>query len=94
MESDSEGDGEVYMMGNGEELLDKTVKEIQRETDEELACTTRLVREAERGKRHNSLQDDLGASEDEPRDGAPARRHHPKFNSRCTVDRFRLRNRS
>jgi hypothetical protein len=94
MESDSEGDREVYMMGNGEELPDKTVKEIQRETDEELARTTRLVREAERGKRHNSLQDDLGASEDEPRDGAPARRHHPKFNSRCTVDRFRLRNRS
>jgi hypothetical protein len=27
-ESDSEGGGEVYMVGNGEELLDKTVEEI------------------------------------------------------------------
>jgi hypothetical protein len=52
----------------------------------ELARATRLAREAERGKRHNGLQDDSGASEDEPRDGAPARRHHPKFNLRRPVD--------
>jgi hypothetical protein len=37
-ESDSEGGGEVYMVGNGEKLLDKMVEEIQQETDEELAC--------------------------------------------------------
>jgi hypothetical protein len=36
-ESDSEGGGEVYMVGNGEELPDKTVEKIQRETDMELA---------------------------------------------------------
>jgi hypothetical protein len=53
-----------------------------------------LAREAKRGKRHNGLQDDLGASEDEPRDSAPTRRHHPKFNSQCPVDRDRLQNRS
>jgi hypothetical protein len=47
----------------------------------------RLAREAERGKRHNGLQDDSGASEDEPRDGAPTRRHHPKFNSQHLADR-------
>jgi hypothetical protein len=69
------------MVGNGEELPNKTVKEIQWETDEELARATRLATEAERGKRHNSLQDDSGVSEDEPRDGAPSRRHHLKFKS-------------
>jgi hypothetical protein len=35
---------------------------------------------------HNSLQDDSRALEDEPRDGAPSRRHHPKFNSRHRAD--------
>jgi hypothetical protein len=29
-ESDSEGDGEVYMVGNGEEPPEKTIEEIQR----------------------------------------------------------------
>jgi hypothetical protein len=80
-ESDSEGSGEVYMVGNGVELPEKTVEEIQREADEEIAHAACLAREAERGKRHSSLQDDSGASDDEPRDGAPTRRHHPKFNS-------------
>jgi hypothetical protein len=82
------------MVGNGEELLNKTVKEIQWETDEELARVTRLATEAERGKRHNGLQDDSGVSEDEPRDGTPSRRHHLKFKSRHPPDRDRLRNRS
>jgi hypothetical protein len=36
----------------------------------------------ERGKRHNGMQDDSGVLEDEPRGGPPARRQHPKFNSR------------
>jgi hypothetical protein len=27
-ESDSKGDGEVYMVGNREELMDKSIKEI------------------------------------------------------------------
>jgi hypothetical protein len=80
-ESDSESDGEVHMVGNGEEFLDKSVKGIQCEIDKELTRTAHLVKEAERGKRHNSQQYDSGTSEDEPRDGAPARRHHPKFNS-------------
>jgi hypothetical protein len=74
------GGGEVYMVVNGEELPKKTVEEIQRDANEEIAHAARLAREAERGKRHNSLQDDSGASADEPRDGAPTRRHHPKFN--------------
>jgi hypothetical protein len=54
-EFDSEGSGEVYMVGNGEELLDKTVKEIQRETEEEIARVARLAREVKRGKRHNDF---------------------------------------
>jgi hypothetical protein len=82
------------MVGNGEELPDKAVEEIQRETDKELACAAHLSREAKRGKRHNGLQDDSGVLEDEPRDDAPTRRHQPKFHSRCPVDRDRLRNRS
>jgi hypothetical protein len=92
LEFDSEGGGEVYMAGNGEELLDKMVEEIQWENDEELARTACLAREAERGKRHNGLQDNSGVLEDEPRDGAPVRRHHLKFNSWCTADRDRLQN--
>jgi hypothetical protein len=57
-ESDSKCGREVYIVGNGEELLEKTVEEIQREADEEITHATRLAREAERGKRQNSLQDD------------------------------------
>jgi hypothetical protein len=69
------------MVGNGEELPDKTVKEIQWETNMELDCAAHLAREAKRGKRHNGLQDESNALEDEPGDGTPMRRHHPKFNS-------------
>jgi hypothetical protein len=82
------------MVGNREELTEKTVEEIQREADEEIAHAARLAKEAKRGKRQNDLQDDSGASDDEPRDGAPMRRHHSKFNSRCPTDRDQLRNRS
>jgi hypothetical protein len=91
-ESDSEGSREVYMVGNGEELLEKTIEEIQREADEETAHVTHLAWEAERGKRHNGQQDNSGASDDELRDGAPMRRHHPKFNSWCSADRDQLQN--
>jgi hypothetical protein len=94
LEFDSKGCREVYMVGNGEELLKKTVEEIQREGDEEIARATCLARDAERGKRHNSLQDNSGASNDEPRDGTPMRRHHTKFNSRHPTNRDRLRNQS
>jgi hypothetical protein len=78
------------MVGNREELTEKTVEEIQREADEEIAHAARLAKEAKRGKRQN----DSGASDDEPRDGAPTRRHHSKFNSRRPTDRDQLRNRS
>jgi hypothetical protein len=81
-ESDSEGGGKVNMVGNREELPEKKVEEIRWEVDEEIFCVDHLASEDERGKRDNGLQDDLGASDDEPRDGAPARRHHLKFNSR------------
>jgi hypothetical protein len=94
LESNSEGGREVYMVENREELPDKTIEEIQWETDVELARAARLAREAERGKRHNRLQDDSGPSVDEPGDGAPMRRHHLKFNSRRPADRDRFQNRS
>jgi hypothetical protein len=80
-ESNSEGGEEVYMVGNGEEPLEKTIEEIQWAVEEEITRATCWAREAERGKRHNGLQDDSGALDDDPRDGAPMRRHHPKFNS-------------
>jgi hypothetical protein len=38
-------------------------------------------------KGHNGLQDDLGGLEDEHPNGGPARRHHPKFNTRHNTDR-------
>jgi hypothetical protein len=98
LESDSEGGREVYMVGDREELPEKTTKEIQREAEEEIARVAHLARELDqervKGKKHNGLQDDSGASDDEPRDGAPIARHHPKFNSRCPTNRDRLRNRS
>jgi hypothetical protein len=55
LESDSEGGREDYMVGNREELLEKTVEEMKWEADEEIAHATCLAREAERGKRHNGL---------------------------------------
>jgi hypothetical protein len=93
-ESKFEGDREAYMVGNREELPEKTVEEIQWEADEEIAHAAHLARETERGRSHNDLQDDLGALDDETRDGAPMRRHHPKFNSWCPADLDQLRNQS
>jgi hypothetical protein len=75
------------MVGNGEEHLKKIDEEIQRDADEEITCAARLAREGKRGKRHNDLEDDSGALDDEPRDGTPMRRYHPKFNSWCPADR-------
>jgi hypothetical protein len=80
------------MVGNGKEPRETTVEEIQREIEEEITRPARLAREAKRGKRHNGLQDDSSALDDEPRDGAPTRRHHPKFNPRCPADKDRLQN--
>jgi hypothetical protein len=49
LESDSEDDKEVYMVGHGDQLLEKTAEQIQWEAEEEVA------RDAERGKMHNDL---------------------------------------
>jgi hypothetical protein len=72
---------EVYMVAQDGELPGKTTEEHQREVDEEIARAERLAHELDKRKGHNSMQDDLGASEDERPYGAPTRRHHPKFNS-------------
>jgi hypothetical protein len=69
------------MVGQGDQLLRKTAKEIQREAEEEIAQTERLARELDKRLGHNDMQDDSKASEDEHPDGAPIRRHHPKLNS-------------
>jgi hypothetical protein len=55
LDSDSEGGGEVYMVGNGEEFPNKMVEEIQREAKEEITRVKCLARETERRKRHNGL---------------------------------------
>jgi hypothetical protein len=55
LKSDSKGGREDYMVGNREELLEKTVEEMKWEADEEIAHAACLAREAERGKRHNGL---------------------------------------
>jgi hypothetical protein len=81
-DSDFEGDREVLMVGQGEHPIDKMTEEITQEAEEKLARAAQLARDADKGKRHNCLQDDSGSSNDEPRDGAPSRRHQLKFNSR------------
>jgi hypothetical protein len=43
------------VVGNGEELPNKSVEEIQWEIDELLSRVARLAKEAEIGKRHNDL---------------------------------------
>jgi hypothetical protein len=65
----------------------KTVEEITREAEEEIAW---VARPTKTGKWHNCLQDDLESSVDEPRDGAPSRRHHTNFNPQRPIDRDRL----
>jgi hypothetical protein len=71
------------MVGQGDPSLANTTEEIQREAEEEMARVAHLARELDKRKGYNNLQDDSRASEDEPRDGAPSRRHHLKFNSHC-----------
>jgi hypothetical protein len=51
-EYDSEGDREVFMVGEGEQPLEKTIEEITREVEEEIARAARLVRT---GKKHNNM---------------------------------------
>jgi hypothetical protein len=51
--SDSKGDREIFMVGQGEQLAKKTIEEIVREDEEELAGATQLARDANKGKRHN-----------------------------------------
>jgi hypothetical protein len=82
------------MVGQGDPPPAKTTEEIQREAEEEMARAARLARELDKRKGHNSLQDDFEASEDEPGDGAPSKRHHPKFNSWRCDDGVRLQDRS
>jgi hypothetical protein len=79
--SNSEGDREVFMVRQGEELPEKTIEEFQWEAEEENARATHLAKEAEKGKRHNGLQDNTESLDGEPRNGTPLRRQHPKFNS-------------
>jgi hypothetical protein len=75
------------MVGQGDPPPPKTTEEIHQEAEEEMAWATHLARELDKRKGHNSMQDDSGALEDEPGDGAPSRRHHPKFNSWHRADR-------
>jgi hypothetical protein len=53
--SNSEGDRGVYMVAQGDQPPDKTIKEIQREAKEEIAWAARLARGANKRKGHNSM---------------------------------------
>jgi hypothetical protein len=75
------------MVGGGEQPPEKSIEEIAREAEEEI---TRAAHLAQTGKKHNNPQDVSRSSGDEPRDGAPSRRHHPKFNVRRPANRDRL----
>jgi hypothetical protein len=55
LESDSEDNWEVFMVGEGEQPPRKTAEEIAQEIEEEIAQATRLAKEARTGKRHNGL---------------------------------------
>jgi hypothetical protein len=66
------------MVGEGEQPPLKTIEEIAHEAEEEITWVAHL---AKTGKRHNGLPDDSGSSGDKPRDGAPLRKHHQKFNT-------------
>jgi hypothetical protein len=70
------------MVGEGEQPPPPE-KEITHEAKEEI---TRVAHLAKMGKRHNGLPDDSGSSGDKPRDGAPLRKHHPKFNTQRPTD--------
>jgi hypothetical protein len=59
-----------------------------------MAWAEHLARELNKRKGHNGLQDDSGATEDEPMDGPSSRKHHPKFNSQHRANREGLRDRS
>jgi hypothetical protein len=86
MESDSEYGREVYMVEQGGELPKQTAEELQWEAEEEIARAERLTRELDKRKWHHGLQDDSGGLKNEHPDGAPTRRHHPKFSSRRNTD--------
>jgi hypothetical protein len=51
-ESNSEGNREVFMVGEGEQAPEKTVEEIAHEGEEGIARVARLTK---MGKRHNGL---------------------------------------
>jgi hypothetical protein len=82
------------MVGQGDQLPEKTAEEIQWEAKEDIACAKCLAREFDKRKGHNGMQDNSEGLQVEHRDLAPSRRHHLKFNSRCRTDRDRLRHRS
>jgi hypothetical protein len=54
-ESDSECGGEVYMVAQGDHPPVKTIEEIQREAEEEMAHAEHLAMELDKRKGHNSL---------------------------------------
>jgi hypothetical protein len=90
-ESDSDYGREIYMVAQGDQPAEKTTEKIAREAEEELTRMTWLARETDKGKSDNSCQEDSESSEGEAGDGAPSRRHHPKFNQRRLAGRDRLR---
>jgi hypothetical protein len=56
LESDFEGNREIFMVGDGEQPRNKTIEEIAREAEDEIAEAAHLART---GKRHNHYRKDI-----------------------------------
>jgi NADH dehydrogenase FAD-containing subunit len=84
LESDFKGDWEVFMVGQGDALVEQTEEEVAQAAETEIARAEKLARNIEKvvEKRNTSphnRHDGLAVLNEDSRDGAAPRGHHPKF---------------
>jgi hypothetical protein len=84
-ESDSKGDWEIFMVGQGDAPVDQIEEEMARAAEVEIARSERMamnVVDKAAEKKHTSLRGrhgELVDSDDDVGDGAASGGHHPKF---------------
>jgi hypothetical protein len=84
-ESDSKGDREIFMVGQGDAPVDQIEEEMARAAEVEIARSERMamnVVDKAAEKKHTSLRGrhgELVDSDDDVGDGAASGGHHPKF---------------
>jgi hypothetical protein len=93
LESASNDDREVYMVGQGEQPVEKT-RQRDRSGNRGSSRPCGPVGTSSSQKRHDGLQDDSRSSDDDARDGARSPGHHPKYNRRCPSGREWLQDQS